>query len=632
MADAALELPSNSIDAINTIVERPAPSSDEGSEEQHDLEFALRCIEEGKKYLDEVGDKFKKADDYYKAKQWPDSRPKWRNSPVANVCRPTVETILPIMTDTSPRYAFNGRNPDDYEFSKSMSMVNEAWWGQENMDFLIPSWVKDALMYPVGVAKVLWDEEKKMGLGDVDVTVIDPRHVRVKKGTVDFDKNCPWVVHLMSKSVGELKRAFPEMADQIKADGSARELEAQNTGNQNKAYSGDIVPVALTTRKSNLAEMTDVMKGSRAGDEKDVMIAEIWAKDETLVDYEDEKRPGEQLKIKKYPAGKVITLIPSQKLMLQSKPSPRDDGKFPFVRLVDNVVVREFYGEPELNESLYKVQDAINKVLAVIMDHATLTNNTPWIVDSTTGIDPDLLTNGVGQIIVKTGPGEVRRDPPPSMNPQLFQLYETLIQLADYETGVHDVTQGRKPTGVTAAEAIYSLQEAAQTRIRLKERNLTSSLTQLGYLVVATMLQNYHLPRIVKITGEGGNPEYYEIFIDKTAEGYVYHQRKYMESEGEDGTKTFATNEDAWKISKPSRGLFDISVVSGTSLPFAKEKRASQSLQLFDREIIDQEEVLTAVEWPNKEAVTQRMAVAAKAAAKQPPPQPLAPVPVQVVQ
>ena len=635
---ASLELPSNNIWAGDNVSAKSTPDSNQATEQdKKDLEFALLCIEQGKKHLQDREKDWDKAEQYYDSKQWPNSRPKWRSSPVANVCRPTIETILPILTDTSPGFSYSGRNPDDFDFASTMTDVNKSWWETENLDFKIPAWIKDALMYPVGILKVIWNENLKAGIGDVDVSVVDPKTVLVKKGSLDFDETCPWVVHLMSKSVGDLKRAFPDKANIITADGSGKELEQEYGSNKNRAYSGDIIPIAITTQKTTLKNLTDVEKHSDQG--SDVLIAEVWATDETIEDYQDKDRDGKDIfnpdgtpkivsKLKN-PNGRVITIIPSQRILLQSKPSPRDDGKKPFVRLVDYVRSRKFYGDGEINESVIKAQDMINKVLAVIMDHATLMNNTPWLVDASTGIDTNMLTNGVGQIITATGAGRCERLSPPEIPANMFRLYQLLFQLADYETGVHDETRGRKPTGVTANSAIQTLQEASQTRIRLKDRNLECALTQLGYLVISTMLQNYRLPRIVKITGQGANPKFFEIFIDKTADGYVYHQLKYnsVEELNSDGTTTTRyVPESQWTVSKPSRGLFDISVTSGTSLPYAKDKRASMALTLFDKKLIDQKEVLTAVDWPRKEEVMQRMtkdaqnAAAAQAAAQAPPP------------
>ena len=46
------------------------------------------------------------------------------------------------------------------------------------------------------------------------------------------------------------------------------------------------------------------------------------------------------------------------------------------------------------------------------------------------------------------------------------------MQLTDTISGIHDITQGRNPSGVTAAKAISALQEASQQIIRAKEREV----------------------------------------------------------------------------------------------------------------------------------------------------------------
>src|SRR5690606_41812412 len=88
--------------------------------------------------------------------------------------------------------------------------------------------------------------------------------------------------------------------------------------------------------------------------------------------------------------------------------------------------------------------------------------NTPWIKDTNSGVKSEDLTNQEGLVITKNPGSEVRRDPPPPLPNSLFQLYLQVQRNMETISGVHDVTQGRRPTGIAAASAIAQLQEAGQ--------------------------------------------------------------------------------------------------------------------------------------------------------------------------
>jgi hypothetical protein len=75
-----------------------------------------------------------------------------------------------------------------------------------------------------------------------------------------------------------------------------------------------------------------------------------------------------------------------------------------------------------------------------------------------------------------------------------------------------------------------------------------------------------------------------------------------------------------------TRGKFDVRVTTGSSLPFAKSEKEQKLLNYFDRGIIDEEEVLKGSDYPNYQAVLQRveqkkmMAAQAQASGAAPPP------------
>jgi len=583
-------------------------------EERQDIDLLFKCLEEGKRARAKYDKYWDKWEKFYDGDQWEIKRAEGKAMPVANILRIVIQSMLPILTDAQPGFNIGAKTPQDYEFSDLLSTLVDTWWSLRSMGLTLTNTLMQALMLHCGIQKVIWDDSLEGGLGDVRVDDIDPRDVWIPEGASDFDKKCPWVIHRMEKSLGEIRRLFPEKAKQIVATGK----EKEKTNQQAIAYDGHIELVSPVDKK---AKDAPTATGQEAGwdTKKIVEIYELWIDDETLINVEEEKETGEKKTVqkKRYPQGKIVT-VTSNRILLQSAESPRKDGKKPFVRYIDMVRPNRFYGDGEIGQ-LFETQKMLNKTLAHIFDCLTMMGNPDWILDTNSGVDPEMLTNTVGQVIQKNPGTEVRRESPPNIPAYMINFYYEIHKLVDEISGMHDITQGRKPTGVTAAEAIAELQEAAQTRIRLKERNLQSSLTQLGHLVINTMMQYYTVPRVARVTKNKKDwPDFFEFYFkDSEKEGIQFVKKSYEFNEEQ---KKYQAAQD-WQQSGFSKGDFDIDVKSGTSLPFMREKRNQLALKLYSMQppAIDQENLLETIEWPKKDEVLRRTKEAAAAA---PPPQP----------
>lgn len=55
------------------------------------------------------------------------------------------------------------------------------------------------------------------------------------------------------------------------------------------------------------------------------------------------------------------------------------------------------------------------------------------------------------------------------------------------------------------------------------------------------------------------------------------------------------------------KGELDVSVSTGSTLPFMKAQKAQDVKDLFNMGIVDQEEVLKTLDWPNYQSVMARM-------------------------
>ena len=92
-------------------------------------------------------------------------------------------------------------------------------------------------------------------------------------------------------------------------------------------------------------------------------------------------------------------------------------------------------------------------------------------------------------------------------------MAETLMKMADQVSGVHDITQGRNPAGVTSGRAIGQLQEASQQIIRTKEREVGSDTMLEVYKQTLSLIRNNYEQEIDvrKFNQSGAGYEFYKI-------------------------------------------------------------------------------------------------------------------------
>ena len=623
MSDA--ESPSSKLMTPN---EAPRKTDDKAKPDTPDIiQIAKRLYEQAKRSRKKREAKWDEYWKMYDGDQWPMKRAATKASPNCNIIRSTIATIAPILTDTSPSFGIVAHDPADFKFAELMSQVLKVWWDRRSMNHSLIECLMDSLITDVGIMKVTWNDQLNDGLGDVDVTVVDPKRIYVAENTIDFDKCCPFVIHEFFKRRGELVMDFPDKRDDVMKAGASQSPSDDTTDADTR--------VRVVSPVNKDIPGPDNADDSSYGHSDDIKVWELWLEDDEVVEEEVINTEGPEAKKskvmkKKYPHGRTVTLLPDCKIVLQDVPNPYRDGDKPFVRIVDMLRPRSFYGDGEVGQ-LSETQRMIYKAFATIIDWANLMSNPTWIVDSNSGVDPEMITSAVGQVIVKKPGSEVRREPAPPIPPQMFELYHTLMSLADVQSGVHEVTQGRKPSGITAAAAIETLQEAAQTRIRLKERNMLASLIRLGRLIMSRMLQFYSEPRVIRLTGRddmmGIWPTYIRFYVEQeenengdwmykpVSQKITYDEStdSYVEGQSEEGQATI--------------GDFELDVTSGTSLPFIKQQRSEQAMRLFDQKAIDQLALLDVLDFPEKDAIISRMGEQQAAAAEQAPPPEAGPPP-----
>lgn len=339
--------------------------------------------------------------------------------------------------------------------------------------------------------------------------------------------------------------------------------------------------------------------------------------------------------VAKYPRGRKIVLCNG--VLLEDGDAGYDDGEIPYQRYPNYVLPREFWGISEV-EQLEGPQKTFNKLVSFALDVLTLMGNPIWLVHGSSGLDPETIRSQPGAVYEWDGePGtKPERVEGVGLQPYVLQMIEKMGEWFDSVGGSQDVSRGVQPTGITAASAISSLQEAAQTRIRQKARNMDYYLQSLGQQYLSRVFQFYTVPRIFRLTGNQGAQKYFRMHVehyDKTElqqsvdplTGEVSQQEV---PTGEKGMRMHVQPYSVDETGRPTgqynplearqyeiRGKFDVRVNTGSALPFAKAEKEERLFKLFQLQAIDQEELLKGLDYPNYQAIMQRMQQAAQQAA-----------------
>lgn len=574
-------------------------------EEQAAIKLAEKLYSEAKRYRQIVDWKWIDFYKFFRGKQWKERRPRYRHSEVYNIIFSEIQTIVALLTDTRPKIEALPEDPSDYQFAEIISNLLSYNWDHYNFSSTVAEAVTDASVFGTAIGYVPWNSELCDGLGDYEFKTIDPFFFYPDpnaEGRIN-DPQCGYVIMAKPEDVDKVRRQYPENAESITADLSDMETDfARDDQNQD---------ILIRSPVDNRVLLQD---GSRNTSNKpnQVLVITLYLRSEEVV----EQQIGEQLDPqtglktplfqtkKKYPNGRCIKV--ANGVLLKDGDNPYK--KFPYARLVDYTLPREFWGSGEV-EQLSSMQTTVNTAISYLLDILKLTANPIWVVDAEAGVDEDNLTNQPGLAVVKNKGGEVRRESGTNAPPFIFDIVNLMMdRIGQKLSSTTEVSTGAVPSANSSGYAIEQLQEAAQTKIRPKARNLEVFLKDIGDLMFDRIMDNYTLPRVVRITNDQkAAAQYFKIQIEKVPmqDGEYKNVATVQPYSFDQGTNSY---QEQPPQTYELKSKMDLRFSVGTTLPFAKAQKAAMADKLFDKGIIDPEEYLTQLDYPNKEKILQGLA------------------------
>jgi hypothetical protein len=554
--------------------------------ERKAIQLANSLFDKAKKHRTKYDSKWLDYYKFFRGIQWDAQRPAYRHTEVINFVFQTIQSSVPILTDRQPKIDFVPAEPQDRNLSQILNKVIDHDWKRGNWNLPIVEALYDAHIY--GTCYGEMKGEIKNGKGVIEFESSDPFYAFPDPQATEVNKKGSYFIYAQPMDVHVAKKKYPDIAKFIRPD--LIDLVGGDKAELGKA------------RYQSPTDKYSSVESERSFDsftEDTALHLECYIKDDTV---EEVKEDGKFIKKKKYPKGRKITVVGGVLAFDDEYPYDDFEERFaPFAKMQNYVLPREFFGVSEI-EQLISPQKIFNKIVSFTLDVLTLMGNPVWIVDTSAGIDPENLINRPGLVIEKERGSEVGRVEGTQLQPYVLQLIDRMQVWFNDIAGQTDVSAGAVPSGVTSGRAISAVQEAARTRLRLKSRLLDMFIQDLGQMYLSRVFQFYTAPRIFRITGDENSFSFFKMSIEEdeeTGDKLVQVTELIETEEGQvvDGeTAVFQT-----------QGKFDVVASSGSGLPFARIERMEKAFQLFDRQVIDAEALLTDVDYPNKEAVLERL-------------------------
>lgn len=483
-------------------------------------------LAETRDYHDQLLKKQKKAEEYYLGNQTKRDRiPGHLSDFVQNRIFESVETIVPIITSRPAEFLV--KSPDASELGIQRAKKVQMTLANKYQDLVVPQKLEDAsrsaLLYRFGALKFFWDAD----IDDVGVKYVRPQRIYLPNYGGRFVQDCPYLIEKVDMTYQEVKDFF-----------------------------GDDVANDLVTMQQTSNNGEEINLEARVW-----TINEVWTNWWRAWKYESkilkkEQNPyfdfaeGSKKNHWKYPLKPYILLAP---FSLGKGPIP----------------------EASVVEQAIPIQDGINSITRIIINHSAKMGNGAWLVDSATMTkeEADQIRNEAGIIIYGNGvanSNNIRRDAPPPLPNYMFELWNGLTRSLDNLFGIHSTTRGERE-GRETAKGRTLLKAADLGRLDYIVREIDRAVKELGDGLVQMMKMFYTDARKIKMLGDTGDFEVFEMGGEDI----------------EDGA--------------------EILVRSGSTLPTDEVSEADQALTLWQQGAIDPISLYEKLKFPDPMKAAERL-------------------------
>ncbi len=548
-----------------------------------------------------------------------------------NLIFKTVNTLKSNLTDNKPRASFMPQGETPPEAANAIQARYDYWWDHTRQQGVLQDSVGVSELYGFAVDKMTWDQDTNSGEGEVVTNRCDPFGIFLWPRTMDIQDGP--IAHAEAMELGEIFDRWPEAEGKIKPDLVYSDMLGESRATNRASKTRDLRPVGGFNDFYQSGEVDGKdQRGFELGQR--ALVIEFWCEDYTMewIDPRTGKRvkksqellqplvhpetgeplideataapymelaidpetgePLQPVEQSKYPGFiRCITIASSGKLkvpyLLDDKPNPSINpvlpraiatksylfDKKPFIKRLSYSDGLSEYGMTIVEQIEPLVMEISRKISQIAM-HLHNQAISPLILPLDSGVKYDDVNNLPKRVwkptTAATSQG-IRFLQVPAISSDYLAYIELLMRLLEAITGLTEVSEGRRPTGITAAHAIAALQEKAQTVFREKIRNLDLYLEEQGRMF-RSLDQNWHTaPLLLNYQGGGDQEELINYIGIEFQDEVAFH------------------------------------VEAGSTMPSNRAAQRQEMVELAKVGMIDQQALLEELKVPKHDEIIQRM-------------------------
>lgn len=492
-----------------------------------------------------------------------------------NITNSNIEGKVALLCDQNLGVQVEPIEPSDRPFCTMVSTMADFIKDKNKMFRKIDIHERRREKMGTGVFRVLWNEELLDGLGLPEIEPVNPAYMFVDTSITDVYKlqEAKYIIEVTNKSIYSARM---EYGDKI-ADAIVPGLDP---------ISGDYIQ----SSDENEEQYLHMFVWTRYRDDDGEIKLKLVEMSGCGLILRDTRKQLKELKGKadKEAAEEEIKVYPS--------------AMYPYFFTPDMYREGTIWGKGSA-ELILPISDQIDEIDNQVLMNARLAGNPIRLVENSSGIDADKITNEPGLVVPTNNLNGTKWEQPPQMPTYILNKRTELMQQDRPIVGrFNDQQIGTSQKGVDTATEALALQTAGNSMIEHKKGLLQETLSEVFEYAIELALINWDSTMMFRIVGKNGE-ETFETFnpsmlnnvpllIESTTEYRENYKKEWQERNKDKDIKELNPEEyEYMQVEDETRKVkYDLRVSVGAGMPNNKAFKYNVMMESYKNKIISRKE------------------------------------------